>query len=89
MARRINRIERMENDFMDLELKDQDSLLRVLQGLHRQKLRNGAALADKPLTPVQQASLSTGPIFQMPIICSHGMIDPRECSKCVAEALLL
>lgn len=89
MSRRINRIERMENDFMDLELKDQDSLLRVLEGLYRQKLRNGAALADAQPAKTNPQPKTTPLVFELPVACPHGLIDPRQCSKCVAEALPL
>lgn len=46
MRRRRNRIEAIEDDFSDLSLGEQQSLLSVLQAIHRQRMRGDAALAD-------------------------------------------
>lgn len=46
MRRRRNRIEAIEDDFMDLVPEAQAKLLAILQAIHRQRLRGDAALAD-------------------------------------------
>jgi len=47
MRTRRNKIEKMEDDFADLTLVQQASLMQVFAGLHRQKARNGAPLVEK------------------------------------------
>jgi hypothetical protein len=51
MARRRNQNEVIEDAFADLEVEKQAALLAVLNGLHRQKKRQGAALADTTEDP--------------------------------------
>ena len=48
MSRRRNTVVFIEDTFADMAAEDQARVLQVLTGLHRQKLRHGAALADKP-----------------------------------------
>ncbi len=51
--RRRNTFEVIEDEFSDLALDEQARLLAVLNGLHRQKQRHGAALADKETSASQ------------------------------------
>lgn len=51
MSRRRNPVAFIEDTFADMDLTQQEVLLRVLEGLHRQKIRNGAALADTKPAP--------------------------------------
>lgn len=62
MRTRRNKIEKMEDDFADLTLAQQVSLMQVFAGLHRQKARNGEALVV-PKQWVRSSPTNATPMF--------------------------